>query len=87
MRIMRLLTIAACTIASWAACAEPIKITNIGHGYFAAALYVAKQEKIFEKYAINVKHVVIRGGTNVNLAALGTDEAAMKVAIGNTFEP
>ena len=29
-----------------AACAEPVKITNIGHGYFSAALYIAKQEKI-----------------------------------------
>jgi NitT/TauT family transport system substrate-binding protein len=37
-------------------------------------LYTALDQKIFEKYGINVKHVVIRGGTNVNLAALGTDE-------------
>jgi NitT/TauT family transport system substrate-binding protein len=36
--------------------------------------YTALDQKIFEKYGINVKHVVIRGGTNVNLAALGTDE-------------
>ena len=37
-------------------------------------LYTALDQKIFEKYGIHVKHVVIRGGTNVNLAALGTDE-------------
>ena len=37
-------------------------------------LYTALDQKIFEKYGINVKHVVIRGGTNVNLAALGSDE-------------
>lgn len=37
-------------------------------------LYTALDQKLFEKYGINVKHVVIRGGTNVNLAALGTDE-------------
>ena len=36
--------------------------------------YTALDQKILEKYGINVKHVVIRGGTNVNLAALGTDE-------------
>jgi NitT/TauT family transport system substrate-binding protein len=36
--------------------------------------YTALDQKIFEKYGINVKHVVIRGGTNVNLAALGTDD-------------
>ena len=37
-------------------------------------LYTALDQKLFEKYGITVKHVVIRGGTNVNLAALGTDE-------------
>ena len=62
MRIMRVLTIAACAIASWAACAEPVKITNIGHGYFAAALYVAKQEKIFEKYGLEPDISYVQGG-------------------------
>ncbi|HET9916416.1 MAG TPA: ABC transporter substrate-binding protein [Candidatus Binatia bacterium] len=37
-------------------------------------VYTALDQNIFEKYGINVKHVVIRGGTNVNLAALGSDE-------------
>jgi NitT/TauT family transport system substrate-binding protein len=37
-------------------------------------LYTAIDNKLFEKYGIDVKHVVIRGGTNINLAALGTDE-------------
>ena len=37
-------------------------------------LYTALDHKLFDKYGIAVKHVVIRGGTNINLAALGTDE-------------
>ena len=45
---------ATCVLASWQACAEPVKITNIGHGYFSAALYIAKQEKIFEKYGLEL---------------------------------
>jgi NitT/TauT family transport system substrate-binding protein len=37
-------------------------------------LYTAIDNNIFDKYGIAIKHVVIRGGTNINLAALGTDE-------------
>jgi TRAP-type uncharacterized transport system substrate-binding protein len=37
-------------------------------------IYTTPDQNIFEKYVINVKHVVIRGGTNVNLAALGSGE-------------
>lgn len=37
-------------------------------------LYTALDQNLFEKYGISIKHVVIRGGTNINLAALGTDE-------------
>jgi NitT/TauT family transport system substrate-binding protein len=37
-------------------------------------LYTAIDHRVFEKYGIDIKHVVIRGGTNINLAALGTDE-------------
>ena len=46
MRIMSILSGAAFALVSGAACAESVKITNIGHGYFSAALYIAKQEKI-----------------------------------------
>ena len=52
MKIMHIPLFAAAAVISSAACAEPVKITNIGHGYFAAALYVAKQEKIFEKHGL-----------------------------------
>jgi NitT/TauT family transport system substrate-binding protein len=37
-------------------------------------LYTAIDNNIFDKYGIAIKHVVVRGGTNINLAALGTDE-------------
>jgi NitT/TauT family transport system substrate-binding protein len=37
-------------------------------------LYTALDQNLFEKYGIAVKHVVIRGGTNINLAALNADE-------------
>ena len=62
MRIIGVLTGAACALGSWAACAEPVKITNIGHGYYAAALYVAKQEKLFEKYGLEPDISYVQGG-------------------------
>jgi NitT/TauT family transport system substrate-binding protein len=60
---MKILGVAAalCAISS-TACAEPVKITNIGHGYFSAALYVAKQEKIFEKYGLEPDISYVQGG-------------------------
>jgi NitT/TauT family transport system substrate-binding protein len=62
MRFIGILSVVAYTIASWSACAEPVKITNIGHGYFAAALYIAKQEKIFEKYGLEPDISYVQGG-------------------------
>jgi NitT/TauT family transport system substrate-binding protein len=61
---MRIASVVAATwvLASWQACAEPVKITNIGHGYFSAALYIAKQEKIFEKYGLEPDISYVQGG-------------------------
>ena len=53
---------ALCALSASVACAEPVKITNIGHGYFSAALYVAKQEKIFEKYGLEPDISYVQGG-------------------------
>jgi len=39
-----------------------VKITNIGHGYFSGALYVAKQEKLFEKYGLEPEISYVQGG-------------------------
>src|SRR3954471_15050606 len=62
MRIMSMLLAAAFALASGTACAEPVSITNIGHGYFSAALYIAKQEKIFEKYGLEPEISYVQGG-------------------------
>ena len=54
---MRMISIAAIAVGTalagslpWSAGAEPVRITNIGHGYYSGALYIAKQEKLFEKH-------------------------------------
>src|ERR1043165_846865 len=53
---------AVCALSSGSASAEPVKITNIGHGYFSAALYLAKQERIFEKYGLEPDISYVQGG-------------------------
>ena len=62
MRMIGVLVGAACGLVSFAAGAEPVKITNIGHGYYAAALYIAKQEKLFEKYGLEPDISYVQGG-------------------------
>src|SRR5262245_6981083 len=53
-----------------AAAAEPVKITNIGHGYYSGALYVAKQEKLFEKHGLEPDISFVQGGALALQAAL-----------------
>jgi NitT/TauT family transport system substrate-binding protein len=62
MRMIGVLVGGACGLFSFAAGAEPVKITNIGHGYYAAALYIAKQEKLFEKYGLEPDISYVQGG-------------------------
>jgi NitT/TauT family transport system substrate-binding protein len=62
MRARYLLLAALLAVTPCAARAEPVKITNIGHGYFAAALYVAKSEKIFEKHGLEPDITFVQGG-------------------------
>ena len=62
MKFLKLAALAACTVLSAAASAETVKITNIGHGYFSGALYVAKQEKLFEKYGLEPEISYVQGG-------------------------
>jgi NitT/TauT family transport system substrate-binding protein len=62
MKLIGTLSAAACTLMAWSACAEPVRITNIGHGYYAAALYIAKQEKLFEKYGLEPDISYVQGG-------------------------
>ena len=44
-------------------------------------LYTAIDNNIFEKYGIAIKHVVIRGGTNINLGALGDERSSFSIAL------
>lgn len=62
MKLLRIAALAACTVFAGAASAETVKITNIGHGYFSGALYVAKQEKLFEKYGLEPEISYVQGG-------------------------
>lgn len=62
MKLLRLAVITTCIMLSAAASAETVKITNIGHGYFSGALYVAKQLKLFEKYGLEPQISYVQGG-------------------------
>ena len=62
MKSLGALLAATCLLWSSIASAEPVKIVNIGHGYFSAALYIAKQEKIFEKHGLEPDISYVQGG-------------------------
>lgn len=62
MRMLKLAALAAGALFAGAAAAEPVKITNIGHGYYAAPLYVAKAEKMFEKHGLEADISIVQGG-------------------------
>src|SRR3984893_8439584 len=78
MRILRFAAVAAGIVLSSAAYAEPVKITNIGHGYYSGALYVAKQEKIFEKYGLEPDISYVQGGA-LALQATLTKQADVSI--------
>ena len=62
MKLLKLATLAACIVLPASASAETVRITNIGHGYYSGALYVAKQEKLFEKYGLEPEISYVQGG-------------------------
>jgi NitT/TauT family transport system substrate-binding protein len=62
MRVRHLLLASLLAITPCAARAEPVRIVNIGHGYYAASLYVAKQEKLFEKHGLEADISFVQGG-------------------------
>jgi NitT/TauT family transport system substrate-binding protein len=72
MRILKWFVVAVSVSLSlsWAAYAETVKITNIGHGYYAGALYVAVREKLFEKYGLEPDISFVQGGPLALQAAL-----------------
>jgi NitT/TauT family transport system substrate-binding protein len=78
MKFLKTPVIAASLLLSFAACAEPVKITNIGHGYYSGALYVAKREKLFEKYGLEPDISFVQGGALALQSAL-TKQADVSV--------
>lgn len=65
MKLSSLIALAASALMVTTAAAETVKIVNIGHGYYAGALYVAKQEKLFEKYGLEAEITFVQGGALV----------------------
>jgi NitT/TauT family transport system substrate-binding protein len=62
MKVLNWAAIAVATSLAGAASAETVKITNIGHGYFSGALYVAVQEKLFQKHGLEPEVSYVQGG-------------------------
>lgn len=74
MKIVSLFALLASCFFWPAAQAEPVKIVNIGHGYFSGPLYAAKQEKIFEKHGLEADVSFVQGGA-LALQAVLTKQA------------
>ena len=70
MKLWKSSVVAAALLFSFAASAETVKITNIGHGYYSGALYIAKREKLFEKYGLEPDISFVQGGALALQAAL-----------------
>ena len=70
MKFLRTSVIVVSVLLSFAASAETVKITNIGHGYYSGALYVAKREKLFENYGLEPEISFVQGGPLALQAAL-----------------
>ena len=62
MKSLKMAAVAVALLLAGAASAETVKITNIGHGYFSGALYVAVQEKLFQKYGLEPEVSYVQGG-------------------------
>lgn len=68
-----IITIALVLSYSGARAQEAVRITNIGHGYYAGPLYVAMREKIFEKYGLKPEVTFVKGGALVLQSVLSKD--------------
>jgi NitT/TauT family transport system substrate-binding protein len=49
---------------------DTVKISNIGHAYWAAPLYVAQYYKLFEKHGLNAEVTTVKGGSLAYQSAL-----------------
>jgi len=52
---------------------ETVRITNIGHGYYAGPLYVAMRENLFEKHGLKADVTFVKGGALVLQSLLSRD--------------
>lgn len=70
----RLTTIAFCLcmllLTGKAQALDTVKISNIGHAYWAAPLYVAQYYKLFEKHGLNAEVTTVKGGSLAFQSAL-----------------
>lgn len=57
-------------IADKAVALDDVKISNIGHGYWAAPLYIAQHYKLFEKHGLNAEVTTVKGGSLALQSAL-----------------
>ncbi len=75
------LVAALCLVGS-AQAQETVRITNIGHAYWAAPLYVAQHLKLFEKHGLKAEVTEVQGGPVALQAALTKNTDVSQV----TFE-
>ena len=65
MRFLRLAVLAVSMALAWTAGAsaqDTVRITNIGHGYYAGPLYVAMRENLFAKHGLKAEVTFVQGG-------------------------
>ena len=72
-RLAAALTFLAVVNATCAGAQETVRITNIGHGYYAGPLYVAIREKLFEKHGPKADVTFVKGGALVLKSLLSKD--------------
>jgi len=64
------LCLCALLFAGRAEALDTVKISNIGHAYWAAPLYVAQHYKLFEKHGLNAEVTTVKGGSLALQSAL-----------------
>ncbi len=73
MRSLASLAVAILGAAAAVAVAEPVRIVNIGHNYYAAPLYIAQSEKLFQKHGLEPTVTVVQGGPLALQAVMSGD--------------
>jgi NitT/TauT family transport system substrate-binding protein len=80
--VLAALLAAALGIVGPAGAQETVRITNIGHAYWAGPLYVAQHLKLFEKHGLTAEVTTVQGGSLALQAALTKNADVAQV----TFE-